>query len=76
MALSNTSSKRVSILKQREVLKEKSLLLKLERSRNEPFDEEENRIKHNQDLEESINDHFQDSKTLSSLKKKIEPEVT
>jgi len=73
--LTNTPSKRVSIVQQREVLKEKSMLLKAEKSRNEPFDEVESRIKHNQDLEESINDHFQDSKTLS-LKRKIEPEVT
>ena len=74
MAFTNTSSKRVSIEQQREVLQQRSTKLKAEQICNEEFDEEESRRKHNQELEDAVNDHFHDSKTVP-LKRKIEPEV-
>jgi hypothetical protein len=64
----------VLIEKQRGALQHRSTKLKAEKSHNEAFDEDESRHKHNQDLQDSINDHFQDLKTIS-LKKTIEPEV-
>ena len=75
MALKNTSSKRVSIDQQRGILQHRSTKLKAEKIFNESFDEEESRLKHNQDLEDAVNDHFQDLETVSS-KRKIKPEVT
>ena len=51
MALTNTSSKRVSILQQRDVLKASSIRLKAERIRDKEFDEEESRQKHDEALE-------------------------
>ena len=75
MALTNSSSKRLSISQEREVLKARSLSLKIERTRNEAFDEEESRQNHDKDLEDSINDHYQNFKA-GSLKRKGKPEVT
>ena len=74
MALANSSSKRLSISQEREVLKARSFSLKIERTRNEAFDEEESRQNHDKDLEDSINDHYQNLKT-ESLKRKIESGV-
>ncbi len=62
------------IEKQREALQHRSTKLKAEKIRNEAFDEDESRRKHNQDLEDSISDHFKVLKT-TSLKKKNEPKV-
>ena len=75
MALTNSSSKRVSINQEREVLKKRSLSIKIERTRKEDFDEEESRQNHDKDLEDSINEHYQNFKT-GSLKRKSKPEVT
>ena len=61
------------IEQQRGNLQHRSTKLKAEKIRNEAFDEDESRHKHNQDLEDSINDHFNDLKTTSL--KKNEPEV-
>ena len=75
MALTNTSSKRVLIDQQCGILQHRSTKLKAEKICNETFDEEESRLNHNQDLEDAVNDHFQDLETVSS-KRKIKPEVT
>ncbi len=61
------------IKQQRGNLQHRSTKLKAKKSRNEAFDEDERRHKHNQDLENSINDHFNDFKTTSLMKN--EPEV-
>ena len=74
MALTNTSSKKMAIEQQRGVLQHRSTKLKAEKICNEAFDEDESRHKHNQDLDDSINDHFKVLKT-TTLKKKNEPEV-
>jgi hypothetical protein len=74
VALTNTSSKRVSIEQQREDLQHRSIKLKAEQNCNEVFDEEESRRKHDQELEDAVNDHFHDLRTVP-LKRKIEPEV-
>ena len=74
MALTNTSSKKMAIEQQRGVLQHRSTKLKADNICNEEFDEEESRHQHNQDLEDAVNDHFQDLKTVP-LKRKIEPEV-
>ena len=71
MALTNTSSKRVSIFQQRDVLKASSIRLKAERARDKEFDEEESRQKHDEALEESVNEHYKALKTVS-LKTKSE----
>jgi hypothetical protein len=60
---------------QREILKARSAKMKNQRGRNEEFDEEKSRHKHNLNLENSVNGHFHDLKTVLS-KRKIEPEVT
>ena len=75
MALTNSSSKRVSINQEREVLKAKSIRLKAEKARDEDFDEDESRQRHDKDLEYSINDHYHNLKT-GLLKRKSKPEVT
>ena len=75
MALTNSSSKRVSINQEREVLKAKSIRLKAESARDKEFDEEESRQRHDKDLEDSINDHYHNFKT-GSLKRKSKPKVT
>ena len=62
------------IEKQREALQHRSTKLKADKIRNEAFDEDESKHKNNQDLEDSINDHFKGLKT-TTLKKKNEPEV-
>ncbi len=56
------------------MLQHRSIKLKAEKTLNEPFDEDESRRKHDQDLEDSTNEHFKELKSVSS-KRPSEAEV-